>query len=89
MENEDWGPFYNSNDPNWMWAYMYKVILGKIDTLCPIKTFRVNEFKEAWMTNKAMEAIRDKDRAIWRAKRSGREEDWREAKRMRNQVGEK
>ena len=35
----------------------------------------------------SLEAIRDKDRAMVRAKRSGKQEDLEVAKRMRNRVG--
>ena len=55
--------------------------------MCPMKMFRVDEFKEVWMANEAIEAIRDKDRALIRAWRTGKEEDWKEAKRLRNKVG--
>ena len=74
-------------DPNWLWDYMYKIILDNIDAMCPMKSFRVTEFKEIWMTNEAIEAIRDKDRALKKAKRTGREHDWAEARRLRNKVG--
>ena len=49
-----------------------EIILKEIDTMCPMKSFRVDKFKEVWMTNEAIEAIRDKDRALARAKRTGR-----------------
>ena len=83
----DWAPFFDNNDPNWLWDFMYGAILQRIDKMCPLKTFRMDEFKEVWMTNEAIEAIRDKDRFLSRAKRSGKEEDWIEAKRVRNSVG--
>ena len=83
----NWAPFYNCRDPNKMWKFMYKVISEEIEAMCPIKSFRVDEFKEVWMTNEAVEAIRDKDRLLKRAKRSGKEEEWLEAKRVRNRVG--
>ena len=39
------------------------------------------------MTNEAIEAIKDRDRLLSRAKSSGREDLWEEAKRVRNKVG--
>ena len=39
------------------------------------------------MTNEAREAIRDKDRALSRARRTGLEANWVEARRLRNTVG--
>ena len=87
LRNANWDGFYNNENPNWLWDYMYNVILDNIETMCPIKTFKVDEFKEVWMTNEAIEAIRDKDRALIRARRTGREDDWAEARRLRNKVG--
>ena len=55
--------------------------------MCPIKTFRVNEQREVCITNEAIEAIRDKDRALKRAKRTGSMIDWDTARRLRNRVG--
>ena len=52
-----------------------------------MKDFKVAEFKEAWMANEAIEAIKDKERALNRARRTRREEDWLLAKRLRNRVG--
>ena len=55
--------------------------------MCPIKNFKVNKSREPWITNEALEAIKDKDRLLRRARRSGREDDWVSAKRERNRVG--
>ena len=62
-------------------------MLKNIEAMCPMKSFRVSEFKEPWMTNEAIEAIRDKDRALSRARRTKKEEDWVQAKQLRNSVG--
>ena len=87
VQNADWTGFFESQDPNYLWGIMSNIITTSIDGMCPMKNFRVNEFKEPWMTNEAIEAIRDKDRLLGRARRSRREADWLEAKRMRNEVG--
>ena len=85
--NENWVPFFGSNDPNEQWDLMQGIIKKVIDPMCPLKSFKVKEIQERWITNEAIEEIRDKDRALYRAKRSGREEDWAYAKRLRNRVG--
>ena len=66
---------------------IYGKILSIIDDSCPVKTFKVREIQEPWLTNEAIEAIRDKDRALKRAKRTGIEEDWEHARGLRNTVG--
>ena len=83
----DWARFYNTQDPNVLWKLMEKNILENIDKTCPLKSYKVNEFREPWITNEAIEAIKDKDRLMKRAKRTGLERDWQEAKRVRNEVG--
>ena len=87
LEEADWGPFFDLVEPNQLWNIMLNVILEKIERMCPMKSFKVDAFKEVWMTNEAIEAIKDKDRQIRKAKRTGKEEDWMEAKRVRNKVG--
>ena len=87
LSNLDWQEYYNNVDPNWLWEFMYRSILDKINVMCPMKSFRVSEFKEPWMTNEAIEAIKDKDLALNRARRTRKEEDWARAKEMRNRVG--
>ena len=49
---------------------MYKIILKNIDKMCPMKEFKAGEFKEVWMTNEAVEAIKDKERALNKTKRT-------------------
>ena len=66
---------------------MESKILSIIDVMCPIKTFKVKEIREPWLMNEAIEAIKDKDRAMRKAKRTGGEEDWVIARRLRNAVG--
>ena len=85
--NSNWEDFFNNDDPNWLWDFMYKTILANIEPMCPMKSFKVAGFKEPWMTNEAIEAIKDKDRALNRAKRTKNAEDWEQAKRVRNRVG--
>ena len=52
----------------------------------PLKSYKVNEIREPWIINEAIEAIRDKDRMMKKAKKSGSSRDWDEAKRLRNEV---
>ena len=83
----NWAPFYEMGDPNELWDFMERKILFQANKFCPITKLRVNEQREPWITNEGIEAIRDKDRVLMKAKRSGKAEDWEAAKRVRNQVG--
>ena len=83
----DWGRFFETEDVETLWDIMESNILSEIDRMCPLKDFKVTKLREPWITNEAIEAIRDKDRLMRKAKRSGKEADWEEAKRARNSVG--
>ena len=89
MQNANWDPFYNSRDPNFLWLAMENIITTRIDKTCPVKSFRVNERREPWMTNEALEEIKDKDRLLFRAKATHGEDHWEVARRVRNEVGRK
>ena len=87
LSNKSWDNFFDERDPNLLWEIMQSRMLEEIDRMCPIKVFKVNKAREPWVTNEALEAIRDKDRLLKRAKRTGKEEDWAQARRERNRVG--
>ena len=83
----DLAAFYESNNPDEMWDIMEGYIIQQANLQCPIKKFKVKAQREPWLTNKAMEAIRDKDRLLKKAKRTRKEQDWATARMVRNQVG--
>ena len=83
----DWAPFYESNDPNWCWEFIENSVTGYLNRTCPLKKFKVKEVREPWVTNEILEEIKDKDRALKVARRSGAKEDWDRARRERNRVG--
>ena len=84
---EDWNQFYGAMDPSVCWGILEGKIKTYLDVHCPLKSFRVNEARDPWVTNELLEEIKDKDLLLRIARRSGREEDWAVAKRVRNRVG--
>ena len=85
--NLDWGPFYEATDPILCWDIMENNIRLEIDRMCPIKQFKTAASKDPWITNEVLEEIRDKDLALKKARRSGKDEDWAFARNERNRVG--
>ena len=85
--NSNWRDFYSSRDPEICWNIMEGIITREISKMCPLKTFKVFESKDPWITNEILEEIRDKDLAINRARKSGKPEDWGLARSERNRVG--
>ena len=84
---QDWAEFYLSNNPNHCWETIENAVRMYLDETCPTKLFKVRVAGKPWISNEIIEQIKDKDRALRAAKRSGRSEDWDEAKRERNRVG--
>ena len=72
----DWEGFFEVRDPNELWGTMSRKIEEQIEELCPLKTFKVSKAREPWVTNEALEAIKDKDKLLRRARKTGKEEDW-------------
>ena len=87
LVNENWREFYSSQDPNKMWEIMEGIILEKVSEFCPLRSYKVNGYREPWITNEAIEAIKDKDRLLKKARISAKVEEWADAKRVRNKVG--
>ena len=66
---------------------MEEKIILQANHFCPIRSFRVEALREPWITNEAVEAIRDKDKLMQKARKSRKEEDWKAAREARNGVG--
>ena len=87
LTGSDWTEFYGEHNPTRLWDIMEENILKQANLLCPMRFFRVKEIREPWITNEAIEAIRDKDKLLNKAKKSGKETDWAAARMARNNVG--
>ena len=64
----------------------YGNITAIIDNMCAMRSFRVKEKIEVCLTHEALEAIRDKDKALQKAEKSGLNVDW-DMARLLNKVG--
>ena len=84
LQNENWGKFENDNDPTILWNHFSNRIKSSIATTCPLKRFKVRITNKPSITNELMEQIKDKDRALKRAKRTKNNDDWRRARLLRN-----
>ena len=82
----NWDIFYQCTDPEIAWNIMENNILDIIDVMCPLQTFHVKHLKDPWISQEILEAIKDKDRLLCRAKRTNQLDDWTLARRRRNEV---
>ena len=80
----DWSVYDESRNPTQKWYIMKNIIKEIIDEMCPIKSFRINQIKQPWITPPLLELIKDKDIALKNAKKTKNEQLWKEAKRLRN-----
>ena len=84
LREADWTMFDNSNTVTQKWNCLLKIIRMHIDAMCPLKSFKIKQEKELWISNQLIELIKDKDLALKRAKKSREPILWTEAKRLRN-----
>ena len=70
IKNANWD-FLNSEDsPGKQWGDWLEIITKEIDRMCPIKTFKIKQIKQPWITPRLLELIKDKDKALKTAKKS-------------------
>ena len=86
LVNCDWSQYNVLEGPNELWKVMKEYIVKSIDKQCPLKTLSVRDNKEPWLTTELIELLHDKDYFRKRAKKSGRVEDWEDARLMRDTV---
>ena len=79
-----WGGFYELSDPGEAWQIILKNITLVLDEMCPLRTFRIKNYRPDWMTNELIEQIKDRDYFYQKAKKRGDEDSWNIAKFLRN-----
>ena len=77
-----WADFDKTSDIEHAWQIMEKNIRCVIDEMCPIRTFKILNYRPDWMNN--LEQIADRDYFYKKAKKTGCEDDWNIAKHLRN-----
>ena len=76
--------FRRQNDPNACWDIMEQFLTDFLDQNCPIKSFRTKDKTPMWVTREVILLGKDRDRAWKKARLSNNDEDWENAKRLRN-----
>ena len=84
--NENWDNFYKLDNVNEPWLFMKNIIIKHLNNMCPVKSFKVNDHRDAWITNELLERIIDKNRLLSKARKSGKEVDWNLARLSRNLI---
>ena len=84
LSKHKWDDYYGITDPNEAWEYILNQFTPIIDNMCPIRIFKIKNYRPEWMTTELLEQIKDRDYFYVKAKNTGNEDDWRIAKHLRN-----
>ena len=85
LNNHDWTEILETECPNDIWRKLYDIILSYIDLQCPLKEFKIKKVKDPWVSPELLEFIKDKDKALPKAKKSKLATDCIIARRLRNE----
>ena len=80
----DWDTVYRSSTPDQAWAYILGNVTAVLDGMCPLRRFKIKNYKPEWMTNELIEQVKDRDYFYHRAKTTGDRDYWNIAKYLRN-----
>ena len=81
---QDWEEYYKIKDPSKAWGFIIDKVLPILDEMCPIKTFKIKNYRPEWITAELIEQILDRDYFYKKAKDKGDEDSWNIAKHLRN-----
>ena len=84
IKNADWSFLNVDMNVQDQWEYWLLLIKTELDKMCPLKTFKIKQIKQQWITPRLIELIKDKDVALKNAKKAKNPALWTEAKRLRN-----
>lgn len=86
INNHNWNDFYNLEDPNLVWDYLYKTYLTAIDSIAPITILNNCKAKKSWVTPELLALIRERDEH--KSKSDSLNSNWhfKEFKKCRNKV---
>ena len=87
VQQLDWAELFDLDDPNKAWEFFIKKITECLESICPLKEFSINEYKENWMNRDLMELIIDKDMALKNAKKTKNIDDFIYSRKIRNETG--
>ena len=84
LKDSNWNDLNSGSTVTVKWNCLLNIIQKNMDKMCPLKSFKIKQDKEPWISNQLIELIKDKDSALKRAKSKKDPLLWAEAKRLRN-----
>ena len=80
----DWNDFYAMTDPDQAWLHIVDKFTPLLDAMCPIRTFKMKDYRPEWITAELVEQIKDRDYFYQKAKKYGNKDSWNIARHLRN-----
>ena len=88
LQNMDWENVTGEDNPEKSWEALEEILMTALDKVAPIREMKVSQTPPPWMDQESREFIRRKNIALKQAHKSGKKEDWIEAKAQRNKVNQ-
>ena len=82
--SQNWEEFYKLADPGQAWDVILDSLMPILNDMCPIRTFKIRNYRPDWITPELVEQIKDRDYFYKKAKREGDADSWNIAKHLRN-----
>ena len=82
----EWDNLFELTDPEEAWGFILNNITKVLDTMCPIRSFHIKNYRPDWMTRELIEQVKDRDYFYKKAKLQGDADAWNVAKFLRNQT---
>ena len=80
----DWEGLYRIEDHNIAWEFILQRVKPILDCMCPMRKFKIKNYRPEWVTPELLEQIKDRDYFYQKAKQTGDQDDWNIAKHLRN-----
>ena len=71
LEDTSWDEFYTIGDPNTAWDHILSKVEPIIEDMCPMRTFKIKNYRPDWITHELLEQIADRDYFYRKAKETG------------------
>ena len=84
LSQVNWTDFFSIGEVNEAWQFLFDQINIILDQMCPIKSFKIKNYRPDWMTRELIEQINDRDYFYKKAKRTNDKDLWNIAKFLRN-----
>ena len=81
---QGWGGGLQNSIQNPTWDWILRNIVSTLDTMCPVRSFHIKNYRPDWMTKELIEQVKDRDYFYKQAKLTGDEDSWNIAKHLRN-----